>query len=227
MKKTIVWVLLALVWGVAASVQGAAAQWWDAKPLGEDLGSVGIQLGMMSPTTTFSDGSSFDSGIAVGLSGSLWPTRYVGARTRIVRSQHSGQHGEVFSPVGAEDPTIWLYNLELAVRYPMQANSFGWFPYVGLGMGGKAFQFSTGRRGANAWGRVMSGGVELRPANSSGFLGISGVDIGVQQYKNTYAFMPNKMVRPDGQHREHEFLGIPGGNDQSDLVVSVGFTLNF
>ena len=121
---------------------------------------------------------------------------------------------------------MWFYNGEVTVRYPVPRDGISFFPYIGVGGGGKAYQYSTNRFADLAWGRVVGGGVELRPP-PSGALGVVGLMIDLQRYDNLTSFHPNKMQRADGVPREYQFLGIPGANDQSDLTFTIGLTFNY
>jgi len=221
---------------VAMTWPGAAnGQFWEPRPVGEDRVSVGLHLGAVAPNTTFSDGSSYDSGVAVGALVSWWPLSHAGVRSRLTRSSHEGQHGEIFSPVGAESPAVWLYSWELAVRYPVTSGTrLDWFPYLGGGWGGKTYQHSFGRRASSAWGLSMSGGVELR--QKSGSLSNLGLVLDAQYYANRTPFRRDKTSRPHPQYDnrrgdvtgvEKDFLGIPGANEQKDLAFTIGFTLHY
>ncbi len=188
----------------AQNVSGGARQ--------PSVASLGIHLGMLTPTQSLPDGTSFDSGFTGGLTGTLWPMRNFGLRTSAMFGKSGG--GPMFGETsnaqrGTENPTIGLYSLELAVRYPMSSGRLTWFPYAAGGIGGKQYLWSARSTGTEwdlgfAW--VFSGGVDLRLANSPRL----GFVLDVSNFRSKYIW-------------HGHFWDEPG---VSDMRLTAGFTLN-
>src|SRR5690606_25211109 len=88
---------------------------------GYEIASATLKMGMLSPRTTFTDNSfgesSFSNGLAVGVTATAWPVfnRRVGLKAQIIRSETDGQNEtSEFAPIAVNDPTVYLYTLELA-----------------------------------------------------------------------------------------------------------------
>jgi len=208
------WVLL-LVPGVASS------QTWDAGPLGEDLGSLAIHLGTVVPTVTFSDGSSHDSGLTLGASASWWPFRHLGFRASGFRSQTDGVEGDQFSAVALQNPTVYIYGVELAARYPMGGGAIAWAPYLAGGPSGKTYRWSIDvpKASSTSWGWNVAGGVDIRPRDQFGVL------VEARNHRSQYLW--HGLGEGSTVHRDTgRTMKDTTGPSVSDWVVTVGFSVN-
>jgi len=164
---TVAWICFVLLFHPGAPL---SAQLWSGAPPGEDIATLAVQFGAVVPGTTFSDGSSFEQGTGVGAALSVWPLQSMGIRLNLLRAQTAGEHGAgATSPIGYQEPTLWIYGAEASVRRILEAGSFVWFPYASVGIGGKSYRWSVDRPSIGDSFRSfnVAGGVELRPAGLS------------------------------------------------------------
>jgi len=171
---------------------------WEPGPPGDDFGSVVVYGGNLSPATTFSDdGSSFEDGVAFGVSLSYWPLAHVGVRTHVLRAKTAGNHGDLApcpptpcSAIGWQEPVVWLYGIEAMVRRPMGGPQLAWFPYLGAGVVGKSYRWSVypPRVGDSAGGWTVAGGIEVRPS-ATGPLGLL---VEVRNYQTDFRFFDKR-----------------------------------
>lgn len=233
MKSVSVAVVIALL-GLNLSASPVSGQLWDAGVPGEDLGSLALLFGSVAPQSSLPDGASFASGIAIGGSASWWPFRYVGFRGHVVRAKTDGQEGHEFSSVAFEEPVVWLYSADVAVRYPLVGQRIALAPYIAAGYGGKSYEWSlnrlsAGSHGNTTFGWTLAGGAEIRPGSSGWY----GLRLEIANQRSEFRFFEYA-----GPHPQHEFYrqeavvheGVVPGNlefpDMNDLILSVGVTLN-
>jgi hypothetical protein len=136
---------------------------------GNDVLSLGVIYGTMTPKTRFRDGGGFDNGSLIGGSAAFWLNRYMGLQFSVAFSKHgtlNATDGGV-SVVSGRDPSIQTYQGDLLGRYPLPAGAVTVSPYVGIGGGWKYFNWkwdSVGGRNSRgmdgAWSYV--GGLEAR-----------------------------------------------------------------
>jgi hypothetical protein len=169
-------VLVTVLWTSPLS-----AQIWEAGLPGDDIGSVAVTGGVVAPSTNFSDdGSHFESGGIFGLALTYWPFEHFGLRTHVMRGKTQGNHGDMAatcppapcSPIGFQEPVVWHYSLEAALRRPMGGSGgTAWFPFVSVGATGKSYRWSIERPwvGYTGGGWTAAGGVELRMAATGPF----------------------------------------------------------
>ena len=207
MKKLMI---AAAVGAVLALSSGGAlsAQPWQAGLPGDDLLSIGIRLGALSPTTTLPDGSKFSGGLGGAISATYWPFDHVGARATYELGKTEGNHLQL-APASLENPTVSFFGGEVDLRLPMRASSIAWFPYVGVGAGGKMYDWSEDSTGIDrdltfAWN--LTGGLDIRPVSAPWV----GVVLEAKRYSSKYKWHSN-------------FWDEPNVND---LFFSVGVTLN-
>lgn len=209
--------LVGAVMLLGGSPQSASAQLWQVGRLGEDFASLSVHGGVVAPTTTLPDGSSHANGAAVGVSGRLWPTRYLGVGARFVHGETEGVEGERFSAAAAHDPTVWIYSAEIALRYPFVGNRISWFPYVSAGPGGKSYRWAIDRPriGDSAFAWSAGGGIDLRPTNSGRF----GFAVDVRNHRSRYMWhgLGYRATVPDY---------VAYGPMLNDVVVTAGITIN-
>lgn len=178
---------------------------------GDDVASLGLHIGAVSQTTTLPDGGSFDPGVGGGISANFWPFKHVGIGGTLLYAKNKGNPGPNDALMGREDPSLLIYDLELALRRPMGGGDsrFAWFPYLGIGGGGKTYQWSEWLTGHEydftySWG--FSGGVEVRPTASPwyGFL------LEIKRYDSHYKW--------HGYHITQPIV--------TDFIITTGITLN-
>ena len=194
---------------VVGSTSNLSAQLWEAGAPGDDVASVALSVGMVSPRTTLPDGSSFENGIALGLAGTWWGHRYFGLRAAVLRSETNGVHGAELSGVGFQDPTIWLVDADVLLRLPFDGGRFTWFPYVAAGVGLKSYRWTitNTRRGDTSLGDVIwAAGLEFRPGGNGWY----GLKLEAKNHNSQYEFQ--------------EF--IKNAQDMNDLVFTAAITLN-
>jgi hypothetical protein len=195
------------------AAQPLSAQLWQAGLPGDDVGSLALNLGVLSPATEFADdGSSFDQGTAFGVGFTYWPFDHVGLRTHVLRGETPGNHGNLSpcppnpcSAVGHQQPVVWHYALEGAVRLPMGGAGLAWFPFASAGVTGKSYRWSIDRPrvGYTAPGWTAAGGIEVRTRATGPF----GLLAEVRTYQTSF-----------------ETLGKSEGH--SDFAFTAGVTLN-
>lgn len=152
------------------SISGSklAAQGWEAGLPGDDVFSVGIQVGAVSPSTTLPDGGGFENGFAGAVSATYWTGPHVGLRANLAIGSTSGDETPG-SLAAAEDPSVMFYGGELVARYPVGTSSLVVSPYAGLGGGVKLYDWEGWRTGLDkdltfAWN--LSGGLDIRPVST-------------------------------------------------------------
>ncbi|MQA89480.1 MAG: outer membrane beta-barrel protein [Gemmatimonas sp.] len=195
------------------AVQPLSGQLWEAGLPGDDIGSLAVNFGVLSPTTEFpDDGSSFDQGTGFGMALTYWPSDHFGLRTHVMRGETPGNHGNLApcpptpcSAVGYQEPVVWHYSAEAAVRRPMGGAGFAWFPYASAGVTGKSYRWSIDRPrvGYTGGGWTAAGGIEAR----TGATGPLGFMAEVRTYQTRF-----------------QTLGKNQG--QSDFALTAGVTLS-
>src|SRR5688572_19459797 len=68
------------------------AQLGYAPAPGDEVATIAVLGGALSPLTTFDDGSTFATGAAAGMSVAGWASDLLGFRVTLVRSTHDGQN---------------------------------------------------------------------------------------------------------------------------------------
>jgi hypothetical protein len=221
MRAAVLGVVASLL--VTASVSELRAQILNSPPVGQEIASVNLRVGLLAPQTTFNDPSfgesSFDSGFALGMTAAAWPIldRKVGLRGSLIRSRTDGQNAtSEFAPIAINDPTVYMYTLEGAVRLPMAAG----FPYASVGYGGKHYTWTTSAHKVSrfaAW--TAATGYELRPAA----LGPFGVVAELRGYQSNF----RGFGIDDGSWEDGPYGGRVGGVKNVDLLFTTGFSLHF
>lgn len=187
-----------------------AAQPWYAGLPGDDVGSLAIQVGAVSPTTELPDGGGFQTGIAAGVTGTFWPFRHLGFRGSLLTGKTNGDRGpNNNSKAGLENPTLLLYNAEIAFRYPVVGGSLAWFPFVAAGGGGKTYYWSERLTGfprdfTYAW--TFAAGLEFRRTSSPWY----GFVLEVKNFNSKYKW--------HGWHFDEPIM--------RDMIFTAGITLN-
>ena len=223
-RRTASAVLAAIL--LLASRAGLEAQIFDAPALGDDLGSVTFHFGMLAPRTTFEDDmfgkSSFDNGLAIGLTVTAWPSwpfddGNLGLRTSLIRSAVDGQNEtSEFAPVAVNDPTTWTFTTELVGRLPMGSG----FPYASLGVGIRHYTWAVSVHEVSrffAWTGAL--GYEFRPAA----LGPFGFSAELRGYR--YDFRAFGI--DDGTWEDGPYGGKVGGVPATDLLFTTGMSVYF
>jgi len=211
MTKRMLGIALSALVLVAQPVSGQIL--WEAGQPGDDIGSVAVMFGVLAPSTSFSDdGSSFEQGTALGLALNYWPFERLGLRTHVLRAKTPGDHGDLApcpptpcSAIGYQEPVVWDYALEAAVRLPMGGGGLNWFPYLSAGVAGKSYRWSVDvpRVGYTGGGFTAAGGVEVRTASMGPF--------GFIAEARTY---------------QTKFQTLGKNERQSDFALTAGITLS-
>lgn len=215
--------LLASALAVAMSTTDLAAQVLNNPRLGEELASVNFRLGLLAPQTTFTDESfgesSFDNGVALGFSVAAWPAfnNRVGLRGTLVRSQTDGRNStSELAPIAINDPNVYFYTLEAAVRAPMGAG----FPYISAGYGGKHYTWAVSAHKVSRFAAMTAAaGYEMRPAA----LGPFGLNAELRGYRSNF----RAFGIDDGTWEDGPYGGLAGGVKNLDLLFTTGFSLYF
>jgi hypothetical protein len=204
---------LAVAAGLLAAQPLSAQLGWEAGMPGNDIGSVSLNAGVLSPTTEFTgDRSSFDQGTALGASLTYWPARHLGLRTHVLRGRTPGNHGDLApcpptpcSAIGYQQPIVWHYALEAGVRRPMGGAGLAWFPFASAGVTGKSYRWSVDvpRVGYTAPGWTAAGGIEVR-SRATGPLGFIA----------------------EARTYRTRFQTLGKSQDHSDFAFTAGMTLN-
>lgn len=186
----------------------ASAQPWSAGLAGQDVASLAIHFGGLAPRTTLPDGAAFSGGPGAGISGTYWPSRYLGFRGNGFVASTSGNRADR-TKAGQEDPTIHLFGGETLLRYPMNSGGLSWFPYIGLGGGAKNYDWSEDLTGWDsdlvfAWNAV--GGLDIRRTTSPWY----GMLVEVRRYSSKYKWHGHTLTEPV----------------VNDLFLTIGLTLN-
>lgn len=204
----------AAAFALSAFTGSELAAQWDAGLPGDDVASLTLHLGAVAPTTTFPDGGSYGTGIGGGISGIYWFHDWVGLRGSFLLGKTPGQPSptsDFEKQAGNENPTVWYYSGDFLIRYPhlSSAGSFAWFPYVGIGMGGKQYRWEnqwTGFYRDYTYTTNYALGVDLRPADSPWY----GFALEARLFRSTYKW--------------HTFLWDEP--QMNDYVITAGFKLN-
>jgi hypothetical protein len=211
---------------LAASASTLSAQLAVPEP-GREIASVAVKLGVLSPRTTFNDASfgesSFEEGMAVGVAVSAWPLlgRRVGFRGQLMRSQTDGENStSELAPIAVNDPNVYLYTLELAVRQAMSLGAVSGAPYLSAGWGGKQYSWAVSQHKTSRFATLTaSTGVELRPRA----LGAFGVNAELRAYSSHF----RAFGIDDGSWSPGFYGGEVGGVENLDVLLTVGASLNF
>jgi hypothetical protein len=206
-----------------ASAAESSAQLPAGPRAGEELGSVAVRLGLLAPQTKFQDDSfgesSFDNGMALGVSVATWPIlgNRIGLRGSMIRSQTDGRNStSEFAPIAVNDPNVYLYTGEIAVRQPM-ANGY---PYVAVGYGGKHYTWKVSSHKVSRFATwTAATGSDLRPAS----LGMLGVNVELRGYRSNF----RAFGIDDGTFEDGPLGGKVGGVKNLDLLFTTGFSVYF
>ena len=209
-----------------ASASALHAQLAVPEP-GREIASVAVKVGLLSPRTTFTDAafgeSGFREGMAVGVAVSAWPLlgRRVGIRGQLVRSHTDGENStSELAPVAVNDPNVYLYTLELAVRQPLSVGGVSGAPYLSAGWGGKHYSWAVSQHKTSRFAALTAAtGVELRPAS----LGAFGVGAELRAYGSRF----RGFGIDDGNWSPGFYGGEVGGVRNVDVLGTVGVSLNF
>jgi opacity protein-like surface antigen len=185
-----------------------AAQPWDAGLPGDDVVSLALRLGAVSPTTTLTDNTKFSGGLAGGVAFTYWATRNLGLRLNYELAKTEGNDLPT-AAASQEDPTVSFFGGELNLRYPVGTGSLVLSPYAGGGAGMKQYDWSLDSTGIDrdlvfAWN--LTGGLDIRPVSSPWV----GVVLEAKRYSSKYQW--------------HAMSWDKAGFN--DLLFSVGLTLN-
>lgn len=194
---------------------------------GYEIASATLKLGMLSPRTTFTDDSfgesSFANGFAVGITATTWPafSRQVGLKAQIVRSETDGQNEmSEFAPIAVNDPTVYLYTLELAARKPFWAGMTSVVPYLSAGVGGKHYTWAVSQHKSVRFNALTAAvGMEVRPP----MFGAFGINTEVRGYRSDF----RAFGIDDGTWSDGFYGGKVGAVDNYDLLISTGISLYF
>lgn len=207
MKRVLIAVAVTLVLGAGSGAE-LTAQPWQAGLPGNDIASLALQLGALSPASTLPDGGGFNGGFAGGITGTYWASSLVGLRGNFLQSSTSGNRA-AGSRAGLEDPSVRFFGGDLALRYPMSASSMAWFPFVALGGGAKVYDWSIDSTGFDtdltfAWN--AGGGIEVRPASTPWI----GLVAEARRYTSKYKWHAHHLEEPQ----------------VNDMFFTVGVSLN-
>ena len=194
----------------------------------QSAGSVGIDVGLFSPRSTFHDGSypgnTFESAIAYGATATLWFDRsYVGIRGRLLITDVNGVNPNAPTAISENDPKILLLSSQLALRYPMEGASFNVSPYVAGGVGVKAYYWKRRVQAAYALTWPASIGVEIQP-NSFGSLSFN---VELSRIQSQFYFLGVERADPNDPNREGFYGGDIIGETNVDLMFGVGVAWTF
>ena len=185
-----------------------AAQPWEAGLPGDDVVSLALRVGAISPTTTLTDGTKFGGGIAGGASFTYWPTTHLGLRLNYELAKTEGNKLDE-AAASQEDPTVSFFGSEINLRYPVETGSLVLSPYGGGGIGAKMYDWSLDSTGIDsdlvfAWN--MTGGLDIRPVQSPWI----GVVLEAKRHSSKYKWHSMFWNQPNF----------------SDLLFTVGVSLN-
>ena len=204
------YIIAAAVGAVLAVTPGRelAAQPWQAGLPGDDVVSLALRLGAVSPTTTLTDGTEFSGGLAGGASFTYWATPNLGLRLNYELGNTTGNKLPAVA-ASQEDPTVSFFGGEVNLRYPVGSGSLFFSPYAGGGAGMKQYDWSLDSTGIDrdivfAWN--LTGGLDIRPVSSPWI----GVVLEAKRYSSKYQW--------------HAMYWDPPVT--SDLLFSVGLSLN-
>jgi hypothetical protein len=211
---------------VAASASTLHAQLAVPQP-GREIATIALKLGVLSPRTTFSDASfgesRFKQGTAVGVSVAAWPLlgRRVGIRGQMVRSHTDGQNStSELAPIAVNDPNVYLYTMELAVRQAMSVGPVRGAPYLAAGLGGKQYNWAVSQHSVSRFSTLTAAtGVDLRPKR----LGAFGINTELRAYSSHF----RAFGIDNGSWSPGFYGGKVGGVENLDMLLTVGASLNF
>ena len=223
MRKPVLSIAAALL---VAATGPARAQLAVPEP-GREIASVAVKLGVLSPRTTFTDASfgesSFQEGMAAGVAVTTWPLlgRRVGMRAQLMRGRTDGENStSELAPIAVNDPSVWLYTLELAVRQPVSAGALSGAPYLSAGWGGKQYTWAVSQHKTSRFmALTAAAGMDVRPAS----LGAFGVNAELRAYDSHF----RAFGIDDGSWEPGFYGGKVGGVRSLDLMLAVGASLNF
>jgi hypothetical protein len=174
-------VAIALAVSVLPAAGLSAQQLWDAGLPGEDVGFVALHFGGILPNTTLPDGASWENGGALGVSVNLWVNRYLGFRFAGLTAVTEGVHGDEYSAAAANADRVYLYNAEVALRYPIMGDRIA--PFLSGGVGGKSYRWNFGLyNGGTSPTMTVAGGVDIRPEA----FGVFGLLLEARYYRSDY-----------------------------------------
>jgi hypothetical protein len=185
MMKGILSIVAAAACLSVGSVSELAAQPWSAGLPGDDVASLAVQLGIRTQVT-LPDDASFGSSAGAGIAATFWPRTHVGFRGSFLATKISGDEGPNGAKAGREDATLMMYGLELMLRRSVGASGrYAYSPYLGLGGGGKTYQWTEWLTGHQydftySWG--FSAGVEIRPTASPWY----GLQLEMKRHSSQY-----------------------------------------
>jgi len=204
----------------------------QAPAVGSDFGSARINVGMLAPTSTFTDPmfgeSSFASGAALGASVLVfpWQGRW-GIGANLIRSTTEGEAESEFAPMALNDPTQFLFTVDVAARQMYDS----WFGYVAGGAGMKQYNWAASRHSEDRfflWN--VAAGVELRPA----ILGRFGLAAEVRSYHSKLiAFGIDDGTWEPGTPAQPLYPnigfqgGVVGGQKNHDLLFTGAISIPF
>jgi hypothetical protein len=171
MKRVLV--VMSVLFLVAYLPGELSAQWATSGVPGEDRVTVGVFGGQLSPSTTYRDGSSFDSGTLLGGDITVWLHRNLGLRGSVSTATTDAQATPEGEPsiIQASDPRNMIYLVDARVRYPMMTgDAMMLVPYVALGGGWKEYRFErAGLYDSSRFALGLSGGSEVRFGQEGNF----------------------------------------------------------
>lgn len=223
---------LALLLAIGSASE-LSAQLGNAAAVGDDWGSLGVNLGLFAPMTTFEDDqfgeSSFENGGAIAVTGTAWPLygRRLGVKVGIVRSETEGYNEtSEFAPLPANDPTQWLLTAEAVGRIPMASG----FPYVSLGAGMKQYNWANAVHDEDRFLAITGSlGYEFRPRQ----IGPVGFNAELRGYYSKFRGFGIddgtwEVGTPAIEGQDIGFYGGKvGGVNNFDVLFSTGLSLYF
>ena len=231
MKRAAALCAIALLVGGATST-AASAQLGAPLRIGEDWASLGIEAGLFSPLTTFTDDSygesKFNSAMSLSASAAVWPmfSRQVGIRVKLTRSETDGENStSELAPIAVNDPTQWIATTELVGRRPMQFGSMDAAPFLSFGAGLRQYNWAVSVHDESRFFTLTAAtGIEIRPAA----LGPVGFTAELRGYRSKFrAFGIDDGTWETGTPAREGtnigfYGGVVGGVDNHDLVLSAG-----
>jgi hypothetical protein len=228
-------VAIAVLLSLQPSANLHAQLFGDAPAPGQDFGSARLNLGLLSPLSTFTDPSfgesSFASAPTIGASVLVWPWQgNLGIGAQLFRSKTDGENEtSEFAPIAVNDPVQWFLSAELAYRFLSVVDSG--FPYLSAGVGLKQYNWATygpHRETRNVtWG--FGGGFEVRPAA----IGPLGLTVDVRSIHSSFiAFGIDGGNWEKGDWEPNapglgKYGGIVDGQANHDLFITAGLTFPF
>jgi len=226
--KRVLATLVPVLFGLAVPMGALEGQLMNAPLPGEgDLGTVSLHFGTVDPRTTFDDGSRFQRGTAVGVSGTIWAFRNLGFRGNVTKSQNDGHNPQdPEAAIAVQDPDVWLYSGEAVLRLPIITRAVAVTPFLSGGIGGKTWDWKvkTIADVERAWTGAL--GLDFRPLS----LGRVGLVTEARAFRSQFHAFGYRVY-----YWHEAAMGIVEGEDaywgksthHNDLVVTVGLSLNF